>query len=152
MIKYIICGIIILLIIILLIFIIKLYKQRKKYKEEYIEKRKKEFELELADAAKALETAIENRRITQENFEAWRQEELKHIQEREEVAKEHEEGCARRVTHLQLGCCGDELRAVPEACRGFDGGTVGEGCNGKHNPSHHIIYYIVSFHCYCSIP
>lgn len=84
-------GFIIILFIIIIILLIRKIKLQKKYKEEYIEKRKKEFDLELADAAKALETAIENRRIMQENFEAWRQEELKHIQEREEVAKKYVE-------------------------------------------------------------
>ena len=89
MIQYIIGGLIVFLFIFIIIFLIKLYIQRKKYKEEYIEKKKQQFDQDLANEAKALETAIYNRELVQKNFEEWKAQEVKHIQEREEVAKKY---------------------------------------------------------------
>lgn len=89
MIKYIISGIIILLISVLLIFIIKLYKQRKKYKEEYIEKRRIEFDHALVEQAQALEAAKAQRQEMTRAFQEWKEQEVRHIQDREEVAKKY---------------------------------------------------------------
>lgn len=89
MIQYIIGGLPVFLFIFIIIFLIKLYIQRKKYKEEYIEKKKQQFDQDLANEAKALETAIYNRQLAQKDFEEWKAQEVKHIQEREEVAKKY---------------------------------------------------------------
>ena len=77
------------LVCICLTFIVCIYIKTKKYKEEYIEKRKKEFDEALTKEAKALETATYNRKLAQKNFEEWKEQEIKHIQEREEVAKKY---------------------------------------------------------------
>ena len=53
---------------------------------------------------------------------------------REEICREHEDGRPRRVTDLQFVATGDKLRTVPQAGRRFNGQSVDDGGNGKHEP------------------
>ena len=71
--------------------------------------------------------------------------------ERKEIAHQHEERCARGVSHFQFVSGGDELRAVPETCRGFNCGAVGECRNGEHHPTDHVVDDIVLFHIWTFI-
>ena len=53
----------------------------------------------------------------------------------EEVRREHKERRTGRVTHLELVSRGNELRAIPKACRGLHRHAVGECRNGKGEPT-----------------
>ena len=64
----------------------------------------------------------------------------------EEVSGEHEEGCARRMSHLQTRCRRGKLRAVPEGCRGLNGQTVGDGCHSKDHPSYDVVNDTITLH------
>lgn len=58
----------------------------------------------------------------------------------EKITREHEERRPWRMTDLQLVGGSDELRTIPERSRGFDGGAVREGSNGKCQPSEHVVH------------
>ena len=65
---------------------------------------------------------------------------------REEIGREHEEGCTGRVTDFHLIACGDKLRTVPErGCR-FDGRAIDKGGNEEREPPHDIVYESELFH------
>ena len=57
----------------------------------------------------------------------------------EEVAGQHEERCAGRVTHFKFIGCGDELRTVPKTCGRFHRQAVGHGCHGKREPAQQVV-------------
>ncbi len=55
---------------------------------------------------------------------------------REEIGRKHEEGRARRVSHLQFIARSDELGTVPQAGRGFHREAVDHGRHQKCAPPH----------------
>ena len=59
---------------------------------------------------------------------------------REQVGREHEKWCPRRMAHSEFVAGVDKLRTVPErGCR-FNRGAIDDGCNEERNPAHHIVH------------
>ncbi len=67
----------------------------------------------------------------------------------EQVAREHEERCPRRVTDLQLVSSGNKLGAVPEACRGLYRAAIHQRSHSKRQPPHQVVYKSKLFHLFC---
>ena len=66
----------------------------------------------------------------------------------EEVAREHKERGAGRVTHLQFVGGGDKFRAVPETGCRLHGEAVGHRGHHKGQPAHEVVNQGVVFHCF----
>ena len=66
--------------------------------------------------------------------------------EREEMAHEHKERCAGRVSNVQFPGAGDELTAVPEGSSGFHGQEIRHCRDDKHQPSAERIPQFEMFH------
>ena len=65
---------------------------------------------------------------------------------REEIGRQHEERCPRRVADFHLVTCGDKLRTVPErGCR-LDCGAIDEGGNQEREPPEDIVHQLELFH------
>lgn len=67
-------------------------------------------------------------------------------QHRGQTRHHHEQRGSGRMSHFELVGGGNELRAVPEACRRFHGGQVGQRRDGEDCPSHDVVPTVVTFH------
>ena len=67
-------------------------------------------------------------------------------QHRGQTGHHHEERCSGRVPHFELVGGGNELRAVPEACRRLRSSDVGQCSDSEDRPSHDIVPTVVKFH------
>ena len=67
-------------------------------------------------------------------------------QHRGQTRHHHEQRGSGRMSHFELVGGGNELRAVPEACRRFHGGQVGQRRDGEDRPSHDVVPTVVTFH------
>ncbi|CDE56982.1 unknown [Prevotella sp. CAG:873] len=57
----------------------------------------------------------------------------------EKSCSEHEYRVARRVSHFELKALRDEFRAVPETCRRLYRKQIGDGGDGKTQPSQGVV-------------
>ena len=69
----------------------------------------------------------------------------------EEVGRQHEEGCAGRVSHFQFVARGDKLGAVPEARGGLHRKAVGDGRHQEDEPARNVVDQFVLFHFAVSV-
>ncbi len=64
----------------------------------------------------------------------------------EEAGGEHEDRVARRVADFEFKSLENEFRAVPEACRGFEGEHIANCRNQEAKPAQRVVDKVIPFH------